>query len=748
MIIKKVPQPKRVFFVFLIVVEFSSVTVFAAPLEDISLSTEKERVVATIKLTGPVSNVRYIPVKKGKILSILLDKVPSGLAIEEWHDNEVLSSPPSSFIPSFTVKTNLKNIQPKLVIEFSREAEYTVQMGRDARSIVIGIKIDNAEPKSEVAKIEKVIPQFDGTLPVLPEVDVLTPTSTDIDKQAAALMLAARNSLAIGDNFIAIDTLNKLLLLPPNHYTQDGQEWVGVARERAGQLDKAKLELELYLKLYNDPEDVQRIKLRLASLGGKPPIPSRKAGSPSPAGTTSASGKKSFSQRLSYGSISMHYYRGASQSETIDTATPFGSSLVQSSFSAEDQSSLLTSVVATERFISEKFDNRIVFQDTAFADYIPGRTGKNRLGAAYYEVKNKHSDYSIRMGRQSSGGGGVLGRFDGVATGFGVTPSIRVNAVAGQLSDYGLIPAPLFYGASVDMGPVTLYAITQTVDDLIDRKAIGTEIRYFDTNKTAFLSLDFDTLFSTLNVAMLQGSYSATPERNYNLFIDHRRTPFLSVRNSLYGSITTNMTDLLLYNTEEQLRALAAQRTGTSDMVQLGLTQQMSTKWQIGGDVRVSKYEDLPASGTPVDPLADPNADPLKLPSVVGFVSATPSSGYDWAISQQLIGSNLFSSRDVTVFSLSFMGSSLYKGQSLYIYSRGNITDKWSLDASVQYYRQFYESGMLMTRVMPTLRTAYQIRQSISLDMDAGYEVSHTEIGTQITEGQRQFFSLGFRWDF
>lgn len=740
MITKKVPKPKRVFFL-LLVVWLSPPSVIAAPLEDISLTNETDRVVATIKLSSPVSNVRYVPAKKGTTLSILLDKVPSGLAIEEWQDNETIVSPPSSLIPSFTVKTNLKNIQPKLIVEFSREAEYTVQMGRDARSIIIGIKIDRAATKIDDKK-EKIIPRFDGTLPILPEVDVLTATSTDIDKKAAALMLAARNALAIGDNFIAIDTLNKLLLLPPNHYTQDAQEWVGVARERGGQLNKAKVELELYLKLYTDPEDVKRVKLRLASLGGPPPIPSRQIDSPTALSTTT--GRKAFSQNLSYGSISMFYYAGASKTDTVDTAATLGSSASQSSISALEQSAFLASVFATERFITEKYDNRIVFQDTSFTNLRPDQPGKNRVGAAYIEVKNKISDYSVRLGRQSSSGSGVLGRFDGATVGYGIVPSVRINAVAGQLSDYGLLTSPTFYGASVDMGPVTVYAITQSVDDVVERKAVGAEIRYFDSSKSAFVSLDYDTIFSALNVAMVQATFTPTPERIFNLYIDHRRTPFLSIRNALYGSNTTSLTDLMQLMTEEEIRALAADRTGTSNTLQFGVTQQVSTKWQIGGDVRASRYEDMPASGTPVDPFADP----LAPPPVAGFISASPSSGVDWAISQQLIGSALYSTRDVTVFNLSIMGSPLYRGQSLYIYTRGNITDKLSLDGSIQFYKQTFESGMLSTRVIPSIRTAYQIRQSVSMDLNASFEVGHTEQDTQITDTQRLFLSLGIRWDF
>ena len=716
MIIKKVPQTKRVFLALLAFSWCFSGYVIAQPLEDINLQPETDRVVATIRLSGPVHNVRYFPAKKGTTLEILLEKLPEGSTNEEWLDNEVRKSPPSNLIPSFTVKTNLKNIQPKLIIEFSREAEYTVNAGRDGRSILVAIKID------------KPLPSTANGMPFLPEVKPLASTATDLNKQAAALMQKGRNALAEADNFAAIDALNKLLLLPPNDYTQNGQEWVGVARERAGQQDKAKLEYELYLKLYTGGEDFERVKIRLVRLGSKPAPASVTAERPAP--------KKQAKQTLTYGSLSMHYYHGASK---IDTVAPFGNTLSQSTFSAVDQSALLTSIVATERFISEEYDNRIVFNDTAYTSFLPGQTSKNRLSSAYFEIKNRLSDYSARFGRQSSSGGGVMGRFDGAAVAFAATPSLRVNAVAGQLSDFTAGSKPVFYGVSMDMGPVTLYAINQTVDGVLDRRAVGSEIRYFDPVKTAFAMLDYDTSYSTINTAMFQGTLSVTPERTYNLLLDHRRSPYMSTRNALNGATTTTVTDLLQIMTEDELRALALARTGASNLAMLGVTQQVSQKWQVGGDFRVSSYDGLPASG---------KANLDGTPTLTGLLPETPGTGSEWAVSPQLIGSNLYSSRDVTIFSLSYISSPLYKGQSFYVYSRANVTDKWSLDASLQLYRQNYASGMLMTRIMPMLRTAYQMRQALSFDMEAGYEMNHTEFATQSSDVKRQFFSLGFRWDF
>lgn len=714
----KVPNLKRVFLFLLVLSVFDYGNVFAQLLDEIYIQPGTDRVIATIKMTGPVHNVRSIPAKKGTTLEILLDKVPNASVNDEWFDNEVIKSPPSNLIPSFTVKTNLKNIQPKLLVEFSREAEFTIHTGRDGRSVLLSIKID------------KVVPRFEGGLPVLPEVKPLTPAASELNKQAAALMQKGRHDLAESDNFAAIDAFNKLLFLPPNDYTQDGQEWVGVARERAGQPDKAKVEYELYLKLYPSGESFDRVKVRLSLIGTKPPSKSVTA--------EGRAQRKQINQTLSYGSMSMHYYRGASKIDSAATTT-FASAQAPTSVSLTDQSALLTTVVATKRYISEEYDNRLVFQDTAYSNFLPGQSSKNRLGAAYFEVKNRLSDYSARLGRQSSSGAGVMGRFDGVSGGFGLTPTLRVNAVAGQLSDYSFGSKPVFYGASMDMGPVTVYAINQTVEGVLDRRAVGTELRYFEATKTAFVLLDYDTSYATLNTAMLQATYNPNADRTYNLLLDHRKAPYISTRNALFGATTSSIAELLQIMSEEDLRALAASRTGVSNLAQIGVLQKLSEKWQFGGDFRASSYDGLQSSGSV-------NADGT--PTLAGLYPETPSSGNELAITPQLIGSGLYSSRDITVFSLSYISSPLYRGQSFYVYSRGFITDKWTLDATLQYYRQNYESGSVLTRTMPAFRTAYQIRQTLSLDAEVGLEFSHSQTDTQVSDSQRQFLSFGFRWDF
>ncbi len=290
------------------------------------------------------------------------------------------------------------------------------------------------------------------------------------------------------------------------------------------------------------------------------------------------------------------------------------------------------------------------------------------------------------------------------------------------------------------MGPLSIYGIRQTVEGLDDRQAVGTELRYYDQNKSAYSLLDYDTLYSALNIAMLQATYTVSQDTTYNMLLDHRRAPYISTRNALIGSATLYLNDLLQLMTEDELRKMAADRTGTSDMAQMGVNRQLNQKWQIGGDLRYSSFSGLPASG-----ITDPAT---QLPTITGVIPETAGTGGEWGISSQLVGSNLYSANDSTVISITLTSSPVYKGQIFYIYNRSNPAQKLSFDTTLQYYRFNYDSGMLMNRIVPVIRMAYKLRKTVSLDMDAGMEFSHTETALQVSDGQRQFYSVGFQWDF
>ena len=729
--------------------------VMAQPLDDVSLEYQSQGVVATIRLTGQVQYLRHFPASHGKMLEIFYERVPEPLGnqklapevvgnknvvqdatnIETWVDNEVRKSPPSGLIPSFTVTTRDQKTQPKLVIEFSREAEYSVEAGKDKRSLLITIRPEKR-------------PVATGPLPFLPAVRALgavpaNPTPevaalAESNKQAHELMSQGREALNAKKNAEAVDAFNKLLLLPPNDYSQDGQEWIGVARERSDQADKARVEFELYLRLYPEGEGAARVAQRLAGLSGHD----------ADQGIVEVAEKKKATRVIKFGSVSSRYYYG--KSTNVTSTQNFNGAPETLTTSMTDQSMLISTIDASERYLSEDYDGRLVFRDVNTRNFLANQPSVNRVSAAYGEFKSRKNDFQVRVGRQSAYGGGVLGRFDGVYGSIGQAQLLRVNAVAGALADYSQGSKPKFVGISVDKDAFTFYGINQTVDGLLDRRAVGTEWRYFQDKRYVFATVDYDVNFKAVNAAQVMGT---TPVEGLsllaggsmvNFLIDHRRGPTLSLRNALNGAATNSVSMLSQNMSSTDLRTLALQRTSTSNMGQIGLTFPLRPKWQAGADVRVSNITGLQQSGlAPSDPSVTPGVIPIQ-----GFVTAMPSRGTDLSVTGTVTGSGIMKVGDIWSGSLSFNTSKAAKGQSFFVYNHSMLKPNWGLDTSLMLYSQTDQFGGKISRVSPMLRASYQLASQLNLDLDGGFERNTFSGANQTSKTSRYFISGGFRWDF
>lgn len=715
----------------------------AQPLDDVSLAMQEKGVVATVKLTGPVHYLRHFPESHGKTLEIYYDRMQDATTPEAWVDNEVRKSPPSGLIPSFTVTTRDQATKPKLVIEFAREAEYSVTPGKDGRSLLITI-----QPSKR--------PVSSGPLPLLPTIKpepaaaaagTLTPDAAalaDINKQARALMVAGHDALSAKNHETAVDTFNKLLLLPPNDYTQDGQEWVGVSRERAKQLTQAKVEYELYLRLYPEGDGAGQVAQRLAGLTAQP-------GQGQSQGIVEAGEKKSQARLMTFGSVSTRYYHSSSN---IDSTFTLNGTPTSTKISLTDQSMLISTVDASERYVSEDYDGRLVFRDVNTRNFLSTQPSLNRVNSAYGEIKNRKLDYSMRLGRQSSMGGGVLGRFDGIAGGYGSAQELRINGVAGALSDYSAGSKPTFFGTSVDMGAVSVYGINQNLEGIVDRRALGTEWRYFKDKKSGYALLDYDVNFKALNAAQFMGT-AGLSAFNLTFMVDHRKTPSLSIRNALNGAGTSSINALLQTMSASSLRDLALARTATSNMAQLGVTLPFKEKFQIGGDVRLANTSGLPQSGQTIDPNTGlPQTQCTGTQTPQGCMATQPGRGTEMIATGQIIGSNLLSEGDIWSASSSYNKGSAVSGHSIYVYNHHMFQRNWTVDTSLQLYNQTDQFGGTTQRLSPMLRGAYRIKDQFSLEMDAGYEsIDYTGAGlalgaAQNTKTTRVFYSAGVRWDF
>lgn len=564
--------------------------------------------------------------------------------------------------------------------------------------------------------IDLVVPGAAGKLVRAPAVPDTAPPG--IEARAAELMAAARTALDAGRPESAVESLNALLLLPPNRQSQQAQELVGLARERSGEIAKARAEYELYLRLYPQGEGAARVRARLAALPPPDAAPARAPRAP---------------LRTLTGTLSQYYYRGETKIESVfnTPTTPD-----RSSFSLTDQSALVTNIDLTARNRTAGSDNRLVLRDTYSKSFLDRPDSYNRLNAAYYDYRGLDNTLSARLGRQSGFTGGLPNRFDGVLAGIGIAQRWRVSGALGVPVEYPKIEADRqFWTASLEYDNLAgalsgnFFVTGQTVDGIRDREAVGSETRYLRDGLSVFALLDYDVSFQEWNVTMLQGSWQSEKRLIVNFMADRRRAPVLATTNAILGQGTTSIAKLLETMTEEQLRQQALDVTATVTQGQLGFSLPVGQKWQAGLDARLTNVGALPAVVV----------NGIEIP-------AQPATGNIYTYDLQLIGNNLYSARDTSVLALTYLSGPSQTGYQV-SYSNLSTLRRWTLEPSLRYYSQEDTAGVELTRWTPGLRLTYRVRESLALEAEATWEQTRTVGPASQEDTSRQFFFVGYRWD-
>lgn len=659
------------------------------------------------------------------------------IALESAADENLRQSRPiPSQLQDYPVQTRKteREGQPAselLLGEFTSEEEAGKVLAIAAKTFPQAkiVRLDDA-PLPAVATVTEAgsepVPAREATAPAPASPAPAVQSAEEVERQAGELLAQGRAALERGENEAAIDAFNRLLILPPTRHSQEGQELVGLARERSGELTKARAEFELYLKLYPDGEGAARVRQRLASLGTEKQAAAAERSRATPAGRPG--------EFTTAGSFSQYYYRGATRAETL---VANGTTIDKATFNAIDQSALVTNIDLIGRYRSSEYDNRVVFRDTDTRSFVSNGRSLNRLTAAYFDFRNLQQNFNGRLGRQSATGGGVLGRFDGGLVGYGLSPQWRVNAVVGRPVDYYLDSQRHFYGLSVDMATFaehwsgSAFAINQAIDGITDRRAVGGEVRYFDAQRSAYALLDYDVSYRRLNIGMLQGTWITESNLTWNLLADYRMTPSLQTANALIGEPSSSMHRLLGTVSESRVREMALDRTAVARLLFLGVTKPVNTTWQLGADFRLSNIGALPAM----------------LSSTGILIPASPATGDVYNVNLQAIGTGLLSKRDITVFNAGLIAGPSYRGRSFAINNLSVLNEKWTVEPSLRMYWQRDTLDNDLRRLSPGLRVSYRWREKTAFEFEGALE--HTRISgpTQNEHTLRKFFSIGYRID-
>ena len=316
----------------------------------------------------------------------------------------------------------------------------------------------------------------------------LTAASADQELVAAnptvtpdALLDQARGALTRGDAAAAIPLLQQVLIavkdkadkgqLPEADLARQALELTGVARERLGDTRSAIGIYQDYIDRYQEGDDVERVRQRLAVLE------TATAPAPKP--------MKKFEEQPS----SMEWNGSFSQFSTRDVR-------FLDNGDYETDSILFNDLGISGRYRSDALDIRTQLDTSYRYTFNTGDTTDDQLRVSSMFVDFRENRYNTggRLGRQSASSGGVLGRFDGAWLSYRARPRWKYNLVAGypvELSSTSTINETdrYFVGMSVDMGTfadvwdLSAFGISQQINGITDRQAVGGEVRYSDRNQ-------------------------------------------------------------------------------------------------------------------------------------------------------------------------------------------------------------------------------------------------------------------------
>jgi len=532
------------------------------------------------------------------------------------------------------------------------------------------------------------------------------------------LMLDARRAMTLGEISRAIQIYTKILQQPANEYQREAQEYLALARERNGQVAHAKAEYERYLAVYPEGDDAERVRQRLSALlatssGTNGPAYSAQAGQ---------DGKRGNSPWKTRTFLSQHYRRDVNQVNDQDEIV--------------SQSSLYTDVTLDARRRGSRFDfsTRLTGGHRYnLLDEDQSSSGNDfRLSYFYVDLLDTQTRLRGRLGRQTRNTGGVLGRFDGLNLTYSLTERIRFETVAGEpvySTSQSDTQSRLFYGVSSNFTPFSenlelgIFYLQQDIDSLTDRQVVGTELRYFGETKSLWGSVNYDTAFSELGSAFLQGSWRLPGRLTISAVLDRRRSPFLSLGNALLGQTDQDFGFLAQSMTESELRQLALDRSAATSSATLGLSRPLSPRLQFSLSANVAVIDAIPA---------------------YGIAPAVPESEYGY-FSADLVATSLFKEGDVGILGLRYANSDSASIYTINLDSRFPFGRSWRLNPRLRVdFREINSDQSTQWIYTPGLRLQYRMGRRGRIDFEAGKRFSSREMADSSLDQESYFINLGY----
>lgn len=533
-------------------------------------------------------------------------------------------------------------------------------------------------------------------------------SAEDKEKLAVQLMNRANDAMKDKKFRLAAGIYTRIISLGKTSKLQQSMEFLGLAREKNGQLIHARADYRLYLRKYSSGEDSARVRQRLLSLKTLLLMPRKRL----------KNKKSKRSDGRFYGSL-LQFYRkdvvAESSNETLSTNANF---------------------LYRKRTDSVNIKSQFNVNHTKYLDNSSNED-RLRVNTLFIDVADLNSNKSIRFGRQSQNKGGVLGRMDGAWLGYRLNPTWKLNLVAG----YPVLTSisnnaqknRLFWGVSADIGTIAkhwnfnVYTIKQEIDSIVDRNAVGGEVRYRKGQQNHFALIDYDIHFSDLNTFYYVGNWQFDNKAAVIVTLTKRNSPILTSINATQGQASQSIDALLQTYTEAEIHQIAKDRTAKYNSASVSTTIPLNSKWSFIADATVSSFSATPASAG---------------------VAATEGTGNEYFYSAQFVGYNVFNADETSRYQYRYDDTKSFERLRLTASTRFRLKDnKWRFRPQVTLENRINSNGGTKRQVTAGIKLDYKLKRKLKLELDVSFEKAKTDFPVSITENN-YYISAGFIWDF
>jgi hypothetical protein len=333
----------------------------------------------------------------------------------------------------------------------------------------------------------------------------------------------------------------------------------------------------------------------------------------------------------------------------------------------------------------------------------------------------------------------VLGRFDGLHVGYDLSPKVHLNAVTGfpvDLSNKDEIQTEtVFFGLNTEFEDVIKnldlipYATVQQSEGLLDRAAIGGEVRFFDRRGNIFNLTDYDVSYQSLNIFLLHGQLNLSRTSSLYFNLDYRNSPLIFTRNALINQTgVTRLEQLEEDFTEDEIRQQAEDRTGKSSIVTLGGSHSFTEDVQLSGDLTWTQqeYSTQTVSSSP------------------GLAATEDSLLYNL----RMTTTGIIGVRDITIFGFGYTDAETYDNTAFTFQNRAPFGTGWQFGSRLRVDLRSDTNGQELQRLRPSVTLNYRWKRSLNIDAEVGVEVSDYSGETNNQDTKRTFGNIGYRWMF